>query len=149
MAERADGITREVSGVVVHVNGEVRRGRLDRTVLEVLLEQGEEIPHVCYHPSLGPIQTCDTCLVEIDGELVRSCGVKVTEGMRIDTRSERVRLARLEAMDRILMNHELYCTVCDNNNGNCVVHNTVKQLGVQHQREPFSPKPYEVDASNP
>ncbi|CAB3393251.1 formate dehydrogenase subunit alpha [Kyrpidia spormannii] len=149
MAERADGITREVSGVVVHVNGEVRRGRLDRTVLEVLLEQGEEIPHVCYHPSLGPIQTCDTCLVEIDGELVRSCGVKVTEGMRIDTRSERVRLARLEAMDRILVNHELYCTVCDNNNGNCVVHNTVKQLGVQHQREPFSPKPYEVDASNP
>jgi predicted molibdopterin-dependent oxidoreductase YjgC len=23
---------------------------------------------------MGPIQTCDTCLIEVDGKLVRSCG---------------------------------------------------------------------------
>jgi predicted molibdopterin-dependent oxidoreductase YjgC len=26
------------------------------------------LPQVCYHPQLGPIQTCDTCIVEVNGE---------------------------------------------------------------------------------
>ena len=43
----------------------------------------------------------------------------------------------------------LYCTVCDNNNGNCTVHNTTKLLAVEHQKIPFRPKPYEVDNTNP
>jgi predicted molibdopterin-dependent oxidoreductase YjgC len=57
--------------------------------------------------------------------------------------------ARTEAFDRILRNHELYCTVCDKNNGNCTVHNTTKLLAVEHQRYPFQEKPYQVDNSNP
>ena len=43
----------------------------------------------------------------------------------------------------------LYCTVCDNNNGNCTVHNTTKLMAVEHQKIPFKTKPYEVDNSNP
>jgi formate dehydrogenase major subunit len=43
----------------------------------------------------------------------------------------------------------LYCTVCDNNNENCRVHNTPLALNVQHQEHPFKPKPYDVDMSNP
>ncbi len=57
--------------------------------------------------------------------------------------------AQREAFDRILGNHMLYCTVCDNNNGNCTVHNTTKLLAVEHQKIPFKPKPFEVDNSNP
>lgn len=47
-------------------------------------------------------------------------------------------------MDRILANHLLYCTVCDNNNGNCIVHNTTEKMGIEHQKYPFTPK---TDAS--
>src|ERR1700676_3082899 len=43
----------------------------------------------------------------------------------------------------------LYCTVCDNNNGNCTVHNTTKLLAIEHQKIPFKTKPYEVDYTNP
>ena len=57
--------------------------------------------------------------------------------------------AQVEAFDRILGNHLLYCTVCDNNNGNCMVHNTTKLLAIEHQRIPFRSKPYEVDNTNP
>ena len=42
---------------------------------ELLVEavlRHKEIPHICYHsPLMGPIQTCDTCMVEVDGKLVR------------------------------------------------------------------------------
>ena len=69
--------------------------------------------------------------------------------MKISTTTGRAKAARTEAFDRILRNHELYCTVCDNNNGNCTVHNTTKLLAVEHQRYPFQEKPYPVDNSNP
>lgn len=107
------------------------------------------MPQVCYHPQLGPIQTCDTCMVEIDGELVRACGTKVTPGLNVTTNSTAAKEAQRDAFDRILSNHLLYCTVCDNSNGNCTVHNTTKLLGVEHQNIPFRNKPYAVDNTNP
>ena len=39
-------------------------------LIDVLNRRGVEIPQVCYHPQLGSIQTCDTCMVEVDGKLV-------------------------------------------------------------------------------
>jgi predicted molibdopterin-dependent oxidoreductase YjgC len=59
--------------------------------------------------------------------------------MRISTKSAKAAAAQVEAFDRILSNHLLYCTVCDNNNGSCAVHNTTKMLGVEHQHYPFEP----------
>src|ERR1700726_3020107 len=118
-------------------------------LIDVINRVGKELPQVCYHRQLGPIQTCDTCLVEVNGDLVRACATAVADGMRIETKSARADAVQREAFDRILGNHMLYCTVCDNNNGNCVIHNTTKMLKVEHQKIPFKPKPYEVDATNP
>ncbi len=118
-------------------------------LIDVIARAGVELPHVCYHPQLGPIQTCDTCLVEVDGELVRACATPVSQNMAVRTATMRAHSARTEAFDRILTNHLLYCTVCDNNNGNCVVHNTTKMLAIEHQNAPFKTKPYEVDYTNP
>jgi formate dehydrogenase major subunit len=119
------------------------------TVLEAILELRPEFPHVCYHPALGPIETCDTCITEVDGKLARACTTLVESGMMVQTGSANAERARREAMDRLLQNHELYCTVCDNNNGNCTLHNTVMRMGIDHQTYPFQPKPYQVDMSNP
>jgi formate dehydrogenase major subunit len=106
-------------------------------LIDVIGRSGVELPHVCYHPQLGPIRTCDMCLVEIDGELVRACATLVSPDMSVRTATPRAQSARTEAFDRILTNHLLYCTVCDNNNGDCTVHNTTRMLGVEHQSIPF------------
>jgi formate dehydrogenase major subunit len=118
-------------------------------LVDAINRTGKELSQVCYHHRLGPIQTCDTCMVEVDGKLVRACGTKVAAGMTVATESAKASAAQHEAFDRILGNHLLYCTVCDNNNGNCTVHNTTAQLKVEHQQHPYKPKPYEVDMSNP
>jgi formate dehydrogenase major subunit len=107
------------------------------------------LAQVCYHPQLGPIETCDTCMVEVNGKLVRACATQVAAEMNVLTASSRAESAQREAFDRILKNHDLYCTVCDNSNGNCTVHNTTEHLRVDHQSEPFTPKPYPQDHSNP
>ena len=107
------------------------------------------VPQLCYLEQIGPVQTCDTCMVEVDGQLVRSCATVVHEGMKVLASSARADRAQREAMDRVLQNHDLYCTVCDNNNGNCTIHNAVGEMRVQHQQRPYLHKPYEQDHSNP
>jgi len=135
--------------VNVSIDGSSCEAELGNSLIDLLNRNHADVPQVCYHPQLGPIQTCDTCMVEVDGKLVRACGTKVADGMVVSTKAPAAVAAQLEAFDRILGNHLLYCTVCDNNNGNCTVHNTTKQLGVEHQQIPFKPKPYAVDNTNP
>jgi formate dehydrogenase major subunit len=134
---------------IATIDGTSREFTPGERLLEVINRVGGKVPQVCYHPQVGPIQTCDTCMVEVDGKLVRSCATPAADGMRVATESARAQKAQREAFDRILGNHLLYCTVCDNNNGNCTVHNTTKLLKVEHQEIPFRPKPYAVDESNP
>src|ERR1700691_5550250 len=86
----------------------VAGGRL----IEAINHAGVQLSQVCYHPQLGPIQTCDTCIVDVNGELVRACASTVTPGMRVSTKSTNAHAARTEAFDRILTHHQLYCTVC-------------------------------------
>src|SRR6202049_3965400 len=137
------------SQVEISVDGTIIAANEGELLVEAILRE-KEIPHICYHsPLMGPIQTCDTCMVEVDGKLVRSCGTKVTPQMQVVTESKRAKDARAEAFDVILSNHLLYCTVCDNNNEDCRVHNTAVALKIEHQETPFTPKPYEVDMSNP
>jgi formate dehydrogenase major subunit len=135
--------------ITVTVDGAVTEATPEERLLDLLNRTGTKIPQVCYHPQLGPIQTCDTCMIEADGKLVRACSTMAGAGMKVLTNSARVMAAQREAFDQILGNHMLYCTVCDNNNGNCTVHNTTKLLAVEHQKIPFNTKPYEVDNSNP
>jgi len=131
------------------IDGSVTESRANERLVDLINQVGAKVPQVCYHPQLGPIQTCDTCMVEVDGRLVRACATKVSSGMNVSTKSAKAVAAQREAFDRILGNHMLYCTVCDNNNGNCTVHNTTKLMAVEHQKIPFRTKPYEVDNSNP
>jgi formate dehydrogenase major subunit len=135
--------------VSIQINGKEMIGKTGQTILEAANQENVFIPQICYNPQLGAIQTCDTCLVEVNGDLVRSCATLVQPGVQISTESALAKEAQLEAMSRILKNHELYCTVCDNNNGNCIVHNTTELLEMDHQKYEFKPKPYEVDLSHP
>ncbi len=145
--EQAAAAQPEVSFLVL--NGKSAACSPGERLIDVVNRSGAGLSQVCYHPQLGPVQTCDACMVEVDGALVRACGAKVATGMRVETASPRAAAAQREAFDRILANHMLYCTVCDNNNGNCTVHNTTRLLGVESQEIPFREKPYPVDATNP
>ncbi len=69
---------------------EVEEGKL----LDVLLNLGFDIPHICYHRAVGSYGACRLCLVEVEmgGEwkVIASCSINVEDGMRVRTNSERV-----------------------------------------------------------
>ncbi len=133
----------------VTVNGIRLEFAQGERLVDLINRSNIQLSQVCYHPQLGPIETCDTCMVEADGKLARACATRAADGMRVETNSPQAAAAQREAFDRILSNHLLYCTVCDNSNGNCTVHNTTKLLAVEHQEIPYKTKPYAVDMSNP
>lgn len=146
-ADHAPNMQLTVDGLAVPGHaGELLIDLLNRRATAL---ERRQVPQVCYLPQMGPIQSCDTCMVKVNGELARACATKVVSGMKVETVGEAVDIAQREAFDRILQNHMLYCTVCDNNNQNCTIHNTTKDLDVKHQARPFTHKPYEQDHSNP
>lgn len=138
-----------MSIVEFRVNGRNVTGREDEPLLKALNDLGIDIPQVCYQETLGALRTCDTCFVESGGALVRACAERVAEGLNIETRSKKALEAQREGMARILGDHDLYCTVCENNNGDCIVHNTFSAMNIDHPRYEFTPKPFEVDTSHP
>jgi formate dehydrogenase major subunit len=135
--------------ITVRIDGVTHEAISGERLIDVINRAGINIAQVCYHPQLGPIQTCDTCMVEINGQLTRACAAIVSAGMEVLTNSVKAAAAQREAFGRILSNHVLYCTVCDNNNGNCTIHNTEKMLAMEHQPIPYHSKPYEEDHTNP
>ncbi|MFK4436467.1 formate dehydrogenase subunit alpha [Paenibacillus sp. RC21] len=139
------------STIKITLNGQELKTKDSATILEVINENNIAHPQLCYVPEVDPIRTCDTCIVEVNGKLVRSCSTLAADGMNIQLNSDRAKAAQTEAMDRLLENHLLYCTVCDNNNGNCSLHNTAELMEIEHQKYPYQPKvdPTEVDMSHP
>ena len=68
------------------------------TLWEVARRHGTEIPHLCHKPadSYRPDGNCRACMVEIEGErtLAASCIRRPTEGMKVDTASDRASASR-------------------------------------------------------
>ncbi len=129
-----------LTSVNITLNGQPMEVPSKGNLLDYLKWKGIQVPALCYHPDLGAIETCDACIVEVNGELVRSCSTTLKDGDVVKTGGSEVFEAQMIAMDRVLENHELYCTVCDFNNGNCTIHNTVKELQIDHQATAQTPR---------
>ena len=86
------------------------------TVLQVLEQNGVQIPKFCYHEKLKIAGNCRMCLVEISPGPPKpqaSCAINVSEGMSVKTNTEMVKKAREGVMEFLLANHPLDCPICD------------------------------------
>ena len=85
------------------------------SVLQAAEAAGREIPRFCYHERLSVAGNCRMCLVEIEKmpKPVASCGQPVGEGMVVYTDNEKIRAARRNVMEFLLINHPLDCPICD------------------------------------
>lgn len=86
-----------------------------KNLISAAKDVGVDIPFFCYHPKLSVVGMCRMCLIEIEGipRLQVACNTKVTEGLSIVTKSDRVIEAREGTMEFLLANHPLDCPVCD------------------------------------
>ena len=98
--------------VTLTINDQIVKADPSRTILEVCRELNiDNIPTLCYDEKLPPFGSCFLCVVEIEGQsrLFPSCSTKVAEGMKIQTRSERVKRSRKTCLELLLSDHYADC----------------------------------------
>ncbi|MEE3165366.1 MAG: 2Fe-2S iron-sulfur cluster-binding protein, partial [Pseudomonadota bacterium] len=103
-------------------------------LIQACEEAGIEIPRFCYHERLSVAGNCRMCLVDVEDSRglspkpVASCAVQVSEGIKIYTKTERVKNAREGVMEFLLINHPLDCPICDQG-GECDLQDQAMAFG--------------------
>ena len=90
------------------------------TILQAALQNGIDIPTLCFLKDINEVGDCRMCIVEVEGRkgFATSCIQTVEEGMKVKTHSHAVIEARRIILDLILSNHQRDCLTCTRN-GNC------------------------------
>ena len=93
------------------INGKAIQVKEGSTILEAARENGIYIPTLCYDEAVEVYGACGLCVVEAEGipKLLRSCSAKVSEGMVINTESERVVQSRKIALELLMSAHDGDC----------------------------------------
>ena len=93
------------------INGKAITAPEGSTILEAARANGIDIPTLCYDKAVEVYGACGLCVVEAEGipKLLRSCSAKVSEGMVINTESERVVRSRKIAMELLMSAHDGDC----------------------------------------
>lgn len=101
--------------ITLTIDGKTIQVAPDTTVMEAALDQGIDIPRLCYHPELSVAGGCRLCIVEVDGRPAPtpSCGLACAEGMNVRTQSDQLTALRRELIDLFVSDHPLDCVTCD------------------------------------
>ena len=93
------------------INGKQITAPEGATILEAAKQNDIYIPTLCYDEAVEVYGACGLCVVEAEGipKLLRSCSAKVSEGMVINTESERVVQSRKVAMELLMSAHDGDC----------------------------------------
>lgn len=105
------------------------------TIFQACTEAGVTIPRFCYHEKLAVAGNCRMCLVEVEKspKPIAACAMNVMPGMRINTKSEKTRIARGGVMEFLLANHPLDCPICDQG-GECDLQDISEVYGYGESR---------------
>jgi iron-only hydrogenase group A len=119
------------------------------TILDAAKSVGIHIPTLCHMKDLFPTGACRICVVEVDGMrgLSPSCAYPVTQGMKVQTNSPRVRLARKTIIELLVENHPQDCLICVRNK-NCELQDLSEKYSIREHRYVGEKKEHAIDISS-
>jgi bidirectional [NiFe] hydrogenase diaphorase subunit len=119
------------------------------TILQASEEAKVIIPTLCHLEGVYDVGACRLCLVEVAGvaRLLPACTTKVTEGMEIQTDSERLRKYRQMLLELLFAERNHVCAVCVSN-GHCELQTLAANQGLDHVRYEYTFPHWEVDTTH-
>lgn len=121
--------------IKIEVNDRTIEAKPEEMLLDALERAGIKVPTLCYLKGLTPTGACRMCVVEVDGQenLVPSCALPVSEGMRVHTHSKKAVEARRTIVELLLASHPDDCLYCVRS-GECDLQKIANELGVRERR---------------
>jgi len=101
-----------MENVKIKINDREIEAAPDATILEVVQAHGlDSIPTLCHSDELEPYASCFLCVVEVKGRpnLVPACATRVSPGMEVATRNDRIVESRRTALELLMSNHYADC----------------------------------------
>lgn len=121
------------------------------TILEAARKAGVEIPTLCYLKEINEIGACRICVVEATGArgLVTACVYPVSEGMEVQTNTQKIQSARKTTLELLLSTHEKKCLSCVRSN-DCELQKLCRDYGIEDsgKYDGFR-RQFELDFSTP
>jgi iron-only hydrogenase group A len=134
----------------ITLNGSTCVAAPGETILSVAQREGCKIPTLCHLKHLSPTGSCRMCVVEVDGarSLAPACAMPVSDGMRVQTNSPRVRRARKTIIELLIANHPPECLTCVRNL-RCELQTLAAEYGVRSERYVGERRRAKIDVANP
>ncbi|MEA5506558.1 bidirectional hydrogenase complex protein HoxU [Halotia wernerae UHCC 0503] len=131
------------------INEQLISAREEETILQAAQDAGIHIPTLCHLEGVGDVGACRLCLVEIAGsnKLQPACVTKVTEGMEVQTNSDRLQKYRRTIIEMLFAEGNHICSVCVANN-NCELQDLAIEMGMDHVRLDYHFPDRKVDISH-
>lgn len=106
-----------------------------RLLIDILSENGVEVPHFCYHPALGKDGNCRMCMVEIEGKKRPqiACDTPVADGLIVRTTGSNIDKVKKSILELELINHPIDCPICDQA-GECKLQDYYMDVGCYESR---------------
>ena len=119
----------------ITVDGKTLEVKVGALLIEELLANNINIPHFCYHPSLGKDGNCRMCMVEIEGQKRPqiACDTPIKDGMIIRTKGANIDRVKRSMLELELINHPIDCPICDQA-GECQLQNYYMDVGLYESR---------------
>lgn len=96
-----------MSVINLNINGKEVKGNAGQTILDIARSNNIEIPTMCFDERVEIYGSCGLCVVEVEGipKLLRSCATVASDGMIINTNTDRVKSSRKTALELLLSDH--------------------------------------------
>ncbi len=133
----------------IEINGKGYDFENGQTILKVASKNKIKIPTLCYLEDICDESNCRICVVELEGgKLVTACSTKATDGMKIQTDSEKVIQSRKDTLKMLLSVHHKDCEHCQKN-GECALQELFDAYEISENNNDFVKPEYEIDDSSP
>ena len=135
--------------VTLTINDELVSAQEGVSLLSVLRENGIEIPTLCHLEGLSERGGCRLCMVEMVGsnKLQAACVTPVSEGLLVNTHSERLIKYRKMILELLFAERNHVCAVCVMN-GHCELQWEAAEIGMDHVRYDYLNPDVPMDASH-
>lgn len=101
----------DLTEVNIIADGKKIKAFREMTLLDNLLCNGFDVPHLCHNKELEAYGGCGLCIVEVEGSRkpLRACSVTVSEGMCVTTKSEALEKSREATLSFLCSDHSGDC----------------------------------------